>query len=1073
MGGSDEAAPWPAPVITRVCYDGGVLAVSWTGPEKPSPVVTYVLVLLENGRELVRDWVEATTSGTIAFVPLPGRRYTALVEMYIGGGPHPTPSKRVDVITESVQVERAETDPATGTLTLHWESAGEFLVQLVVNGAAPDPQPPSPAGGGSYRVEHPPPAGATVAAALARVGTDPAVVSTGPYGPGFAVPTERPELLAVGYDAGLLSVAWSAVPGADGYRVSVLTGGEVFGAAVEVAAPATTVEWGPGIPGRGSYRVVVQAVGVAGSGPASAPLALVLGAPTVTAVTSGGASVVIELEPPDFTPTGYAAVLLRDGAPVRRETLAPAGSVSLAVPEPRPRGAAYEVSVRAQAGRSVGPAATAPAVPATAEVAAVVCDADLVVTAAPGHLAGGVPIEAVLLADGVPGEPERVGPDGTAVFAVPPGRVTVAVRGVDGPATGPWSVPVFAPTGAPEATLAHADGDRVELAWTGPPDGTYLAAVGETTQLTRGRTARLPLTGDRATVAQVAGPARGPVTALDLVTAGPRLTAVALGADRSVTLAYAPPQAPALTRLRPVLRWDGTETELPDQPAGAGPLTLTLPEGIPNTATVALRGVAGVAVGPPGEAAVLLTVAPGGVRVAYDGSTLRVCWAELASPLADGYRVVLTADGRETVLGDTTAGSGSWPAEIADAAATVTVRGLAGLALGAPSVPVPVYTETLVIGPSFLAPQRGPELKAFELTLGLPELFRARRTGPVELPLDFVLTPADSGPYAYALRIPASSKVWEFGAARPDVIAEWGEALTELAALGLTPYGFAALGEAVSRSIPQTFTEMLYFAYGLRFDQGYFDLRPGLVLRAEYESYQSVQADLAVSGFVTGGVADYEVASYDNGGTWTNGLDAFLARLTVLGGVEVPDPTWPSKGELYGSGGVLDLFAAPLAQPYARLVYPATLESAIPAKKGSLKPQNNVVLLAAAELGKLDQATKDVRERSTPTGAAAAYLRGRAVIRALVRVGVNGAPRLVPVGTTLGNLLASEGRRPPAVGVPLTGVTVRRPRTAAAPADGPAGDWPVLPGWRPRDPAALDLPLLHGDRIEIGTDCGR
>ncbi|MFD0350585.1 hypothetical protein ACFQ0M_40300 [Kitasatospora aburaviensis] len=89
----------------------------------------------------------------------------------------------------------------------------------------------------------------------------------------------------------------------------------------------------------------------------------------------------------------------------------------------------------------------------------------------------------------------------------------------------------------------------------------------------------------------------------------------------------------------------------------------------------------------------------------------------------------------------------------------------------------------------------------------------------------------------------------------------------------------------------------------------------------------------------------------------------------------------------------------------------------------------------------------------------------------MVRISVNGASRLVPVGTTLGNVLASEGRRPSAVPVPLSGVTMHRPRTAAA-LDGPAGDWPVLPGWRPRDPAALGLPLLHGDRLDLATGLG-
>jgi hypothetical protein len=1088
MAGPDEAAPQPDPVITRVRYNGGVLAVAWTGPDGPSPAVTYALVLLADGSALVREWAGATTSATLAFDAEPGTSYTAQVEMYIGGNKHPVTSNVVAVTTDFVAVERAETDAATGALTLSWQAGQteEFLLQLVVNGAAPDPQPPSPARGGSCTLDDPPPPGATVAAALARVGTDPLAVTIGPYGPGFAVPTERPELLAVGYDAGQLSVAWTGVPGADAYRVSVLTSSGVFGAPVEVAAPATTAEWTPGIPAQGSYSVVVQAVGGSGSGPASAPLGILLTAPAVTGVTSNGATVSIDLRPPEFAPTGYAVVLLRDGVPVRWETPAPASTVSLAVPEPRPRGAAYAVSVRAQAGRSVGPAATAPAVPAAGAVTGVeVRERDLVVTAGAGHLAAGVPIEAVLLVDGVPGTPQRVGPDGTAVFPLPgataadgtgTGTVAVAVRGADGVAAGPWSAPVPVPTKRPEFGLAQADAGHVELAWGGRPDGTYRVAVGDTGRLTQGQTARLPLTAGRATLAQVAGPARGPVTTLDLVTTGPRLTAVAVGADRSVTVAYAlpPDSSPAPSYLRPVLRWDGSEVDLPDQPAGAGPLTLTLPDGIPNTATVALRGVAGVAVGPPGEAAALLTVAPSGLRVAYDGSTLRVDWPALASPLVEGYRVDLLAGGTGTTLGDTADTCGSWPVEVRDAAATVTVRALAGPALGAPAAPVPVFTEALVLGPSYLAPQRGPELTPYELTLGLPELFATRLTGPVALPLGFSLAPAGSGPYAYLLRVAANSGVWDFTDNRPDVIAAWGEAVTQLVALGLAPGGFAAVNEALSRAIPQTFAESLYFAYGLRFDEGYFDLRPGLVLRVETEGYQTVQSDEPVSGFVTAGCTEYEVADYDHGGNLTSGLDAFLAQLALQKGVEVPPPVWSGTTRLFGGGGVVDTFAAPLQErPYARLVYPRRLQSAEPTSKGSPRPQDNCVLLAAAGLAALDAATALVRDKATPTGVAAAYLRGRTVIRAMVRISVNGATRLVPVGTTLGNLLSGAGRRPPAVPVPLTGVTLRRPRMAAALVGGPAGDWPVLPGWRPRDPAMLDLPLLHGDVLEVATDRDR
>ncbi|MGW6916642.1 hypothetical protein ACWGB8_22875 [Kitasatospora sp. NPDC054939] len=1062
------------PAIRRLRYDSGVLTVSWSGPGQPNAGVTYVAQVVNEGRTVAEAWAGAATDAALPLSTVPGETYRARIAMYVLAS-GPTLSPAVTVVTDTFPIERAETDPVSGSLTLSWKAADtdDFLVRLVVNGTASAPE--APVAGGSFVLEQPPPAGATAAAALARVRTVEGVVSIGPDGPGFAVPTERPELRAVAFDAGLLSVAWSAVPAADAYRITVVNDHGVFLPAVEVDAPATTVESEPGVTDAGAYRVVVQAVGRAGSGPASASLPILLTAPAVTTVTSDGATVSIDVEPPDFAPTGYDAVLFRDGVPVHRESLGPGPTLLIAVPQPLPCGAAYAVSVRGRVGRSVGPAVTAPVVPAVPAVTSVVCDEDLVVAASAGGLAEGVAIEAVLSVDGVPGAPQQVGPDGTAVFTVPEGAVAVAVRGVDGVATGPWSVPLPVPTGPVGFTLARADGGRVALAWAGPPDGSFRAAVGDTGLLAQGQSADLPLTSDLATVAQVAGVARGPVTALDLVTVGPRLTGVAVGADRCVTLAFTAPDAPPLTGVQPVVRWDGAEVELGVRPATGDPVVLTLPDGVPNTATIALRGLAGVAVGPPGAAAALLTVAPTGVTVAYDGAELRVCWDDLPSPLVDGYRVGTVVGAAVTTLGDTAATCGSWPVEIDDTSTAVVVRALAALAVGAPSEPVPVFTEALFIGPSYVAPQLGPVLTAADITLGLPELFATPQSDEVELPLGLVLSPADCGPYAYLLLIPATSPMWDF-TDRPDVIAAWSALLARLQPLGITPYGVAALTEAVSRSAPQTFAETLYFAYGLRFDRGCFDLRPGIVLRVEYEDYQIVpgtQGD-PLSGFVTAAVADYEVASYDNAGTWASSLDAFLAQLALQGGVDVPNPSTPSdrQGQLYGSGGAFDLFAKALRLPYARLVYPRTL---LPTTApGSLWPQQNAVLLAAATLGALDAATENVRRQDPPGGGvAAAYLRGRAVVRAMVRISVNGEPRLVPAGTTLGNVLASEGRRPAAVPVPLSGVRMRRPRTAAALTDGPAGDWPVVTGWEPRDPAALGLPLLHGDRLDLATGPGR
>ncbi|MGW6982193.1 hypothetical protein ACWGE1_22605 [Streptomyces sp. NPDC054932] len=1068
----DETDPPQPPAISRVRYDGALLTVFWTAPDggRLNPASSYE-VDVGNGKSTV-TMAEAgqETSASLPLEVADGQEYDVKVGQYTGNA-HKGDSAPVAIVTGTVAIDRAETDPVTGALTLAWTAArsDEFLLRLVVNGGSPDPEPTVT--GQSFVLTQPPPPGASVSAVLARVQHDQGALTIGPDGPAFAVPTERPELLAAGFEADTLQVAWTGVPSADGYRVSVLQDGAVLSSAT-VPAPATTLDLVPGITDRLPCTVVVQALDDARSGPPSAPLPVLLTAPEVTAVDSDGVSVSITVAPPhNLTPTGYDVVLLRDGVPVHRASPGATTPLSLPVSRPLPRGAAYAVSVRARSGRSVGPAGTAPAVLATPAVASVVCDAELTVTAAAGALPADLPIDAVLSVDGVPGRPERVGAGGIARFPVPSGGVGVAVRGVADAATGPWSVPVPAPTTPVAFTLARVDDGRVVLAWKGPPDGTFRAAVGPTGVVTRGNTAVLPRTTGPATVAQLAGVATGPVTSIDLVTAGPRLTAVAVGTDRGVTLWWTAPQSPPLTGLQPVIRWDGAELALDVQPPTANPLVLTLPEDVPNTAMVALRAVAGVAVGPPGNAAALLTTAPTGLTVTYDGADLCVSWDALSSPLVSGYRVSTVIGATTTVLGDTPTTAGTWRVELTDTSAAVVVQALTGSASGAPSAPVPVFTEALYLGRSYLAPQRGPVLTATDLDLRLPELFASPLSGAIDLPLAFTLTPGRSGPYAYTLRIPAASPVWDF-TDRPNVIASWGELLGQLQPLGLTPYGAAVLTEAVSRAMPQTFAETLYFTYGLQFDRGCFDLRPGLVVRVEYESYQTAGGAQGkdLSGFVTGGSADYEVASYDRSGTWLSGLDAFLAALSQKG-VVVPNPSGPDGDQLYGSGGVFDLFASALQLPYARLVYPPQLLRTT--SPGSTKPQDNAVLLAGPTPASLDAATDNVRRGSAPgPGVAKAYLRGRAIVRALVRITVNGAPRLVPLGTTLGNVLASEGRRPPALPVPLPGVTLHRARAAAALLDGPAGDWRVVPGWEPREAGALDLPLLHGDRLDLVPGAG-
>ena len=1068
MGGKPDASgPLSGPVIKRVQYNDGVLSVSWHADRNTA---TTFRVHVFDGTRLVAEAETGSAAHVSMAVELgDGGSHEVTVCEVDAGAPRQW-SARIPVVTDSVAIDRAETDPVSGAPTLRWAAAedDEYLVRIEVNGAPAGPD--SPAVGGSFTLAQPLPPGSTVTAAPARVRHHHGTVSIGPYGPRFVVWAQRPELIAVGFEAGVLSAEWTGVPGADGYRVSVLRDGQVCFQDITPAS-TTSFETEPGITGRLAHAVVVQALSAVGSGAPSAPLPVLPIAPELTAVRSDGSTVSVDVTPPPGpAPTAYLVALLRDGLPVRSATLGVTATLSLTVPETVTPGVAYSVSVRARSGRSTGPAATAPALLAAPVVSSIVCRMDLTITAEAGKLPANALMEARLQVDGVPGSPRRLDADRTAVFSAPAGAVTVEVRGLDGIATGPWSEPVPALTERVAFTAARVEENRVSLAWEGRSGATFRAAVGAAGVVTGGQTADLPLSGGTASIAEVAGVATGPVTTLALPANAVRITYGSVDAGRRVTLQWTGGSPPAMTGLQPVVRWADNVLEL-DVARVTYPLVVTLPEEVPNAATVALRAISPLSTGPLGNAVSLLTLAPTGLDVTYDGAVVTAAWDPAPAPSVDRYAVVLSRPGAADVVVTTREPRAHIDLRLESAtttAPTITVAAMAGgISRGLPTAPVPLFAETLFPGRSFIAPQWGPVFTPTDITLGLPELFTIPQTGTIPLPLGLTLSPGGSTPYAYTLLIPAASPVWNF-TDRTDVLAEWRALLSQLEDLGITSYGVAALGEAVSRSMPQTFAETLYFAYGLRFDDGCFDLRPGVVLRVEYENYQvspGAESNL-LSGYVATAVADYEVASCDRYGRWAAGPDAFLNALTQQGVVVLPPESPQDPSQAYGGGGVIDLFAPTMQLPFTRVVYPPeVLQTTSP---GSAYPQQNVLFLAGPRLSALDTATDNVRLRDAPgPSVAATYLRGRAVVRPMIRISVDGAPRLVPLGTTLGNVLAGEGRRPPDFALPLRGVTLRRARAAAVPAGGPVGDWPVAVDWSGVDLTVLDLPLLHGDRLSL------
>jgi hypothetical protein len=340
--------------------------------------------------------------------------------------------------------------------------------------------------------------------------------------------------------------------------------------------------------------------------------------------------------------------------------------------------------------------------------------------------------------------------------------------------------------------------------------------------------------------------------------------------------------------------------------------------------------------------------------------------------------------------------------------------------------------------------------------------------------------------YPYVLTISnsvSSNNPWSFAPAqtiRTGLASDVQAFLKNVEQAGAVPWGIVLLQQLLARALPQTFAEQLYYNFGLTFpgvgaSQGYVDLRPGMVLRVVPNPYQNVPGQTQgswLSGYAGSACIDYDIGSVVSAnGAWSAGFDNFIAQLVGNGALNVlPPQANPSAGVEQGVAEAADLYFPAFTQSFYRLFVPNTLVSA--SGQGSIKPAENFVLAAAPSYTSL------INTGSAPTANVnVAYFRGRAVLKACLRVTLNGQSQVVPVGTTLANLLEQSGRLAPAVPQPLAGVTIERglggavldPNKPANPASTPVHlDWQAAsasaygPGW-----GASSLPLLPGDRITL------
>lgn len=486
--------------------------------------------------------------------------------------------------------------------------------------------------------------------------------------------------------------------------------------------------------------------------------------------------------------------------------------------------------------------------------------------------------------------------------------------------------------------------------------------------------------------------------------------------------------------------------------------------------------------------------------VDFDGRTVSVSWAPV--PGATGYALTVT-DGHAPVGSGTAAGDQTakrFAVALGDPGLDyrVTVQPLRGASSGVRSTTAPLVGDGLYVlpGPARIVRARTAQVTPQPVLAYLPDLtatgqpltglpIAPPQAGETLPPFTLEQAPSNAAPMKYRLRI--ENGALSFGSTRGALADAYRKLLSTAETNGATPRGILALQQAVARLMPQTLDETLYYSYGLS-RGGSVDLRPGMVLRVAFSTFDLTAVSGAPpwsSGYAGGTVLDYEIGDYAGAaGSWLVGFDAFVDWLVARGALTVPapqTPAAPTAGGTTQSGGAdaADLSYPLFSQPFYRLLVPSTLQDA--AKPVNSWTNQQFTIAAAAKWQEIDAAT------AAPGGGVhVAYFRGRAVLRACIRVEVDGAEHVVPVGTTVGNLLDRVARRPPWASLALRGVRLyRAPGSSVLPGlavfDPAAGydaaamsrvrlDWPGSTAWPAGPQDALSLPLLHGDRLVFGKD---
>jgi hypothetical protein len=928
------------------------------------------------------------------------------------------------------------------------------------------------------------------------------------------------------FDGRAVTLSWTApsgLPTPGSYSVTISDGNEI-----QIVTTSTTkVAFTPSLSFTigDVWTVSVMPTLAISTGPAvagtvlSASVALASVACTALSTTTGQ----IALTPATTTYTSFVATLTQNGATVLSQTLAYATGTPMKLPVPAgtwplsPAGG-YMVFIQPVSGPATGPRGVGLPVVVTAPAIAL--------AAVTGGASPTVAIDVVL----PPGTPKPSGftatvttnstTAGSGTFTGSAGVVTLkaalginayvlTVSAIAGPnSTGP-TVQVTLLTAAATITAINNDAGMVGVTFTAAGPAQVDIAVGGVV-VASGQTASSPLqlpapaaavpftVSVRGAGPHLLGPPAGPV---QMICQAPTAQGVAYDIAGVATLSWAAPTAAAAPSAFTIETYDGGKYLASGTVTGGGTTSGPVPTSglvIGGALTALVRGTGTDATtgatlsGPRSMRVPVLINAPGSVQPFYDGATARISWTPPAGAQVDGYLVTLTdsSQGGVATLPRRVAGTSLSVAYGTKntSVVTVAVQATGGDALGqaatAPLFTPALFPSTNTANAAYVAPSASLNFGKQPLAIYLPAIL-ATPGGTLPTNTSFTLATTATSPWTYLLTVNQSDAVWTFDASaiRAALLADITDFMTKMSAQGLTAQGDLLLRQVFARVLPMTFVETMFYAYnfnaadgGAGQGQGLVDLTPGMALRVEVESYESLppppNPPAGNAGMVGNAVFDYDIGSYRSASTWRQGFDAFLSRL-VGHGVVFPGPSGGVTSPLQtGAGGSPDFYYPNFLQPYYRLIYPPTYMSSVDVPV-SQNLRSNVTLIAAATRADLDTATKVLR---TPAGnfqpVNAVYFRGRTLISPRIHVLLNGSDITVPLGTSVANLLArfaalaAAGGRSAQVSVHrgLDGVAIQGwPATLSVPV---RLDWTGGATWGDGT-TWLDLPLLHGDRVNI------